>query len=96
MSYVLFQTKIGLMSYAHKFDHMYVVYVHVYLAGSLMEVKNSKPSAANFQPLVDISLDSVLQKSNELARILLTCKHTLENQPSPGNWGRASLTLLRR
>lgn len=53
-------------------------------------MENSKPSAGDSQPLVGVSLDSVVQKAKKLAHILQTCKHSLENQPSPGNWGRGS------
>ncbi|XP_064404496.1 F-box only protein 41-like [Halichondria panicea] len=58
-----------------------------------MDNKSGESFGSDSQPLVGVSLGSVVQKANELACILQTCKHSLENQPSPSSWGRASAWL---
>ena len=43
------------------------------------------------EPIVGVSLDSVVQKATDLAYVLRTCKHNLEceqsNHPYPGGRG---------
>ena len=46
------------------------------------------------QPLLGVSLDSVVQKAADLSSIIQACKNSLENQSSPRSWGRDSTTNL--
>jgi len=58
--------------------------------------QESNGSSANgdtevgMEPLVGVSLDSVVQKAADLSFILQTCKHSLEEKPTPSTWGRAN------